>query len=232
MAARSLASQAQIGAHGGRGAGAHARAPPAVNHGSKEPERRENDDDGNGSSEQSTMDTVVRPKHSLEELVDRLMDALFRDETEAAVPAATGNAERGPERPRGAPDAAGEGPRRRAGGPRRNGHGEGGDEAGSVGFAEWKQLVKRRFGGRDVLVYSQDTGRGAALVPNDDGTLEVVAVLGMRWRPGKVVSGRSLRGLRPLSGVRDGRGQRGHPRAESTSPPGRHGGGIRRAAQR
>ena len=42
--------------------------------------------------------------------------------------------------------------------------------------------------------------RVAALVPKDDGTLEVVAVLGMRWRPGKVVSARSLRGLRPLSG--------------------------------
>ncbi len=40
-----------------------------------------------------------------------------------------------------------------------------------------------------------------ALVPTGDGgTLEVAAVLGMRWRPGKVVSGRSLRGLRPLTG--------------------------------
>ena len=29
---------------------------------------------------------------------------------------------------------------------------------------------------------------------------EAAAVLGMRWRPGKVVSGRSLRGLRPLTG--------------------------------
>ena len=44
-------------------------------------------------------------------------------------------------------------------------------------------------------------GRAAALVPTGDGgTLEVAAVLGMRWRPGKVVSGRSLRGLRPLAG--------------------------------
>ena len=68
-------------------------------------------------------------------------------------------------------------------------------------FAEWKQLVKRRFGGGDVAVYSQGAGRAAALVPGGDGgTLEVAAVLGMRWRPGKVVSGRSLRGLRPLNG--------------------------------
>ena len=65
-------------------------------------------------------------------------------------------------------------------------------------FAEWKQLVKRRFGDRGPVLYSQGTGRAAALVPRRDGTLEVVAVLGMRWRPGKVVSGRSLRGLRPF----------------------------------
>ena len=31
-------------------------------------------------------------------------------------------------------------------------------------------------------------------------TLEVVAVLGMCWRPGTVLSGRSLRGLRFLDG--------------------------------
>ena len=65
-------------------------------------------------------------------------------------------------------------------------------------FSEWKQLVKRRSGDRDVLVYSQGTGRAAALVPlGDGGALEVVAVLGMRWKTGKVVSARSLRGLRP-----------------------------------
>ena len=67
-------------------------------------------------------------------------------------------------------------------------------------FAEWTDLVKRRFGDRDVLVYSQGAGRAAALVPTGDGgTLEVAAVLGMRWPPGKVVSERSLRGLRPLA---------------------------------
>ena len=66
-------------------------------------------------------------------------------------------------------------------------------------YAEWTDLVKRRFGDRDALVYSQGTGRAAALVPTDDGgTLEVAAVLGMRWRPGNIVSRRSLRGLRPL----------------------------------
>ena len=68
-------------------------------------------------------------------------------------------------------------------------------------FAEWTDLVKRRSGGANVLVYSQGAGRAAALVPTGDGgSLEVAAVLGMRWEPGKVVSRRSLRGLRPLNG--------------------------------
>ena len=67
-------------------------------------------------------------------------------------------------------------------------------------YAEWTDLVRRRSGGGNVLVYSQGTGRAAALVPRDDGSLEVAAVLGMRWEPGKLVSRRSLRGLRPLCG--------------------------------
>ena len=67
-------------------------------------------------------------------------------------------------------------------------------------YAEWTDMVRRRFGDRDALVYSQGTGKAAALVPLDDGTLEVAAVLGMGWEPGKLVSRRSLRGLRPLSG--------------------------------
>ncbi len=68
-------------------------------------------------------------------------------------------------------------------------------------FAEWTDLVKRRSGGANVLVYSQGAGRAAALVPTGDGgSLEGAAVLGMRWEPGKVVSRRSLRGLRPLNG--------------------------------
>ena len=67
-------------------------------------------------------------------------------------------------------------------------------------YAEWTDLVKRRSGGGNVLVYSQGAGRAAALVPTGDGSLEVAAVLGMRWRPGKVVSGRNLRGLWPLCG--------------------------------
>ena len=143
-----------------------------------------------------TRDTeMVRPRRSLEELVDRLMAAMFGEETETAEPNAT-RAIHEARRLRQAGDV---------------------DTAlavlGSVdvgratqgetrwAFSEWKQLVKRRFGRRDALVYSQGAGRAAAVVPQGaGGALEVVAVLGMRWKPGKVVSGRSLRGLRPLTG--------------------------------
>lgn len=66
--------------------------------------------------------------------------------------------------------------------------------------AEWTDIVRRRFRDREVLVYSQGAGRTAALTPSGDGrTLEVLAVLGMRWRIGRIVSRRSLRGLRPLA---------------------------------
>ena len=68
-------------------------------------------------------------------------------------------------------------------------------------YAEWLHLARRRFHDREALVYSPGTGRAAVLAPRGAGnSLEVLAVLGMRWRPGKLVSGRSLRGLRPLAG--------------------------------
>ena len=67
-------------------------------------------------------------------------------------------------------------------------------------YAEWLDLARRRF--RDGGAPLQDTGRAAVLAPRDGGgTMEVLAVLGMRWRPGKTLSRRSLRGLRPLAGV-------------------------------
>ena len=143
-----------------------------------------------------TMDTESRPRRSLEELVDQLFAAMgFKDEPEAAEPSAARSIHEA-RRLRQSGDV---------------------DTAlavlGSVNvakatpretrwaFSEWKALVKRRFGARGALVYSQGTGRAAALVPTGDGgTLEVAAVIGMRWRPGKLVSGRSLRGLRPLAG--------------------------------
>lgn len=67
-------------------------------------------------------------------------------------------------------------------------------------YSEWLGVARRRFGDGSVLLYRQGAGRAAALVPRADGELEVVAVLGLRWRPGKVVSARSLRGLKPLKG--------------------------------
>ena len=141
-----------------------------------------------------TMETTdPRPRRSLEDLVDRLMVALkFGDDDETAE--------------RSAARTIHEARRLR----------QAGDVDGALevlagvdtakaetnqalwAFSEWRQLVKRRFGDRNPLVYSQGTGRAAALVPNADGMLEVVSVLGMRWRPGKVVSTRSLRRLRPL----------------------------------
>ena len=153
-----------------------------------------------------TMDAVDGPRRSLEELVDQLFAAMgFRDEepTTATQTASTETAE--PSAVRSIHEA------RRL---RQAGDVDaalavlaGVDAAKATTrearwvFGEWTQLVKRRFGDRDALVYSQGTGRAAALVPTGDGgTLEVAAVLGMRWRPGKVVSGRSLRGLRPLAG--------------------------------
>ena len=72
-------------------------------------------------------------------------------------------------------------------------------DAARWAHAEWTDIVRRRFSGRDVLLYSQGAGRAAVLTPvGDRRPLEVLAVLGMRWRPGMEVSRRSLRGLRPL----------------------------------
>ena len=137
---------------------------------------------------------TAQPRRRLEDLVDRVIEALFAEETETAEPSAARSIH--------------EARRLR----------QVGDIDGALAllaevdtasaetnqarwaFSEWKQLVKRRFGERDPVVYSQGTGRAAALVPQGDETLGVVAVLGMRWRPGKVVSARSLRGLRPLRG--------------------------------
>ena len=138
--------------------------------------------------------TGTRPRPSLEELVDRLMAALFRAEPETAPQAETPSVARSVHEARRLRQA--------------------GDLDGALAvfagvdtarearwaYAEWTDLVKRRFGDRDALVYSQGTGKAAALVPWDDGSLEVAAVLGMRWERGKLVSRRSLRGLKPLRG--------------------------------
>ena len=156
---------------------------------------------GNG-----TMDSVDGPRRSLEELVDQLFAAMgFRDEEPSAT-TQTASTET-PAEP-SAVRSIHEARRLRQAGQVDTALAvlAGVDSAKAAprearwAFAEWKQLVRRRFGGLGALVYSQGTGRAAAVVPRDDGELEVAAVLGMRWRPGKVVSRRSLRGLRPLTG--------------------------------
>ena len=140
----------------------------------------------------------TRPRPSLEELVDRLMAAMFRAEPETVMQTATPSVARSVHEARRLRQAgdldgalavfAGVDTARAA------------TREARWAYAEWTALVKRRFGHRELLVYSQGTGRAAALVPTGDGSLEVAAVLGMRWEPGKLVSRRSLRGLRPLSG--------------------------------
>ena len=145
---------------------------------------------------QSNRTMATQPRPSLEELVDRVIAALFKEETEQKnTTQSVARTVHDARRMRKAGDL---------------------DDALAMfagvdtakaetkearwAFTEWKQVVKRRFGDRKVVVYSQGTGRAAALVPRHDGALEVAAVLGMRWQKGKVVSKRSLRGLKPLTG--------------------------------
>ena len=67
-------------------------------------------------------------------------------------------------------------------------------------YAEWLDIARRRFAGDNAALYSPGTGMAAVLVPSDEtGTLEAVAVLAMRWPVGKTVSRRSLRGLKSLA---------------------------------
>lgn len=138
---------------------------------------------------------AVRSETRLEELVDRVIDALFSlQEEKVEVPAPT------------AAKRIHEARRLR----------QAGDLDGALAvlsgvdtpnapvrdacwaYSEWQDLLRRRFGKEGVVVYSPGAGRAAALVSRDGSTLEVVSVLGMRWLPGKVVSRGSLRGLKPL----------------------------------
>ena len=142
-----------------------------------------------------TTDAVDRPRRSLEELVDRLIEAMFGAATETAERSVTQTIHEA-RRLRQAGDVDG-GLAVLAGMDTAKAE----TREARWAFSEWTQMVRRRFGGDGVLVYTQGQGRAAALAPHGDGgTLEVVSALGMRWRPGKVVSGRSLRGLRPLNG--------------------------------
>ena len=133
------------------------------------------------------------PTGRLEELVDRLLATLFRDEPERTAASL--------------PRTIHEGRRLRQSGDLDgalavfSGVDTAGVPDGQVRwlYTEWLDIVRHRFGDRDAALYSPATGRAAALVPSDGtGTLETVAVLGLRWPVGKAVSRRGLRGLRPL----------------------------------
>ena len=137
------------------------------------------------------------PTGKLEELVDRLLAALFREEPEQA--------DAQPSLARTVHEA------RRL----RQSGGLDGALAVLAGvdladateaqlrwlYADWLDLARRRFADGGAVLYSPATGRAAVLVPENEngGTLTVAAVLGMRWPVGKLVSRHSLRGLKRLA---------------------------------
>ena len=143
-----------------------------------------------------TLDTPT-PTGTLEELVDRLLAALFRAEpehAEASTTLVTTVHEARRLRQTGDPDGA-------------LATLAGVDTAKVAEaqlrwlYAEWLDIARRRFAGCGAMLYSPGTGRAAVLVPrgDGDGTLAVAAVLGMHWPVGKLVFRRSLRGLKSLA---------------------------------
>ena len=157
------------------------------------------------------MDSTARPRRGLEELLGNLMRALTFIEEPASSSSDSPRVETTP--PPGQRNVAcAIHEARRL---RQAGHPDRALETLAAGdlataepnqarwaFTEWRQLVKRRYCTANPLVYTQGTGRAAALIPRGDNLLQVVAVLGMSWRPGKIVSQRSLRCLRPLGKAR------------------------------
>ena len=138
-----------------------------------------------------TNQATVGNRRGLEELVDRVMDALLGQTSRETQSVARSVHDARRLRRSGDPDGA----LAVLGGV---------DMAEATGrdarwaYAEWLGLARRGFAGSGALLYSQGTGRAAVLRPTADGMLEVAAAIGMRWKPGHVVSRRSVRGLRPL----------------------------------
>ncbi|MYA00637.1 MAG: hypothetical protein F4Y35_02510 [Chloroflexi bacterium] len=141
--------------------------------------------------------TMTAPRPTLEELVDRIIDAAFDLEPPAHPSTSPARAIHEARRLRqvGELDAALEvfaeldltestdGERRWI-------------------YVEFLELARRRFRAEPAELYCSGVGRAAVLTPyreGDDETLQARAVLGMRWQPGKLLSRRSLRGLRPLA---------------------------------
>jgi len=137
--------------------------------------------------------TMTAPRPTLEQLVDRIIDAAFGLEPPARLSTSLARAIHDARRLRqvGELDAAlavfadldltesTDGERRWT-------------------YVEFLDLARRRFRAEPAELYRSGVGRAAVLTRIDDDTLQARAVLGMRWRPGKLVSRRSLRGLRPL----------------------------------
>ena len=141
-----------------------------------------------------TLDTLT-PTGRLEELVDRLLAALFSPDSEQLDPAPNlAKTVHEARRLRQAGDLDGALMLLAEVDP---------DDATETQirwlYAEWLDIARRRFDGDKAVLYSPATGRAAALVEREDGSLATVAVLGMRWPAGKTVSRRSLRGLKPLA---------------------------------
>ena len=145
----------------------------------------------------TTMNTAAevagdRPGRSLEELVDRVFEALL-GAASGPVPTISRSVHEA-RRLRQAGDL--DGALARSASADLKGAT---DREARWAYAEWLGIARRRFVEPDTLLYSPASGRAAVLAPHPGGALEVLAVLGMRWRPSKTVSRRSLRGLRPLA---------------------------------
>ena len=140
-----------------------------------------------------TNQATLGTGRSLEELVDRVMDALLGQTSPEAQSVARSVHDARRLRRSGDTDGA----LAVLGGVDIRGATEG--EA-RWAYSEWLGLAQGRFAGSGALLYSQGTGRGAVLSPTADDMLEVAAAIGMRWKPGRLVSRRSVRGLRPLDG--------------------------------
>ena len=69
----------------------------------------------------------------------------------------------------------------------------------SWAYREWLTTARWRYGARPLLLYRAGRGKAAVLELGPDlDTVRAVAVLGLRWEPGRLLSRRCLGGLTPL----------------------------------
>ena len=138
---------------------------------------------------------TARPRPSLEELVDRVLEAIFAANTERPKVQTVARSVHDARRLRQEGDIDGAlAVFASVDAEKAN------EKEARWAYAEWQALARRKYGDRELLVYSQATGKAAARAPHGDGPVEVLAVLGMSWQPGKTLFRRSLRGLRTIGG--------------------------------